>query len=164
MDALTVFNVSDCYFHFTAKRDNLPSTYNDLTSQTSGSKTYDIAGSCSIDAKFASDKATLTAKDAGGCTKPSVKMIFDALFPSVDVLASTDNFINPESFEFESLEIVSATKEVTIEAKAKDTWAFVERKILLGDAALTLGFTAGQPLTSIKNWKIKAVGMYIVYC
>ena len=90
-------------------------------------------------------------------------MIFDALFPTVDVLASTDNFINHESFEFESLEIVKATSEVTIEAKAKDTWAFVERKILLGDAKLTLGFTAGQPLTSIKNWRIKAVGMCSTY-
>ena len=140
------------------KRDNLPASWNDIASQTQGSKVYTIAGSCSLQGTFSPEKAILKAKSESGCTKPSLKVIFTKLFPAVQVAQTTENFILPDKFDFEELEIASATKEVKIKSAAKDAWGIAERRLLLGDAKMTLEFTAGKEVRGMKDWKIHIVG------
>jgi len=65
------------------KKDDLPTSWNDIASQTPGSKVYDIAGSCSLQGTFSSEKAILKTKSEDGCTNPSLKVIFTKLFPEV---------------------------------------------------------------------------------
>lgn len=141
------------------KRDNLPASWSQITSQTGGTKTYTINGFCSVEAKFSSEKAELKTKVESGCEKPSLKVIFQALFPSVNVQQSTEKFILPEKFNFDELEIAVATKDVKVMSSAKDGWGIADRKLLLGGAKLTLEFTAGVAITGMKDWKIYAVGM-----
>ena len=119
---------------------------------------YTIAGSCSLQATFNTDKAVLKVKSEGGCTKPSLNIIFTKLFPSVMVAETTENFILPDKFNFEELEIATATKEVKVKATAKDAWGIAERRLLLGDAQLTLGFTAGKEVKGMKDWELHVVG------
>ena len=142
------------------KRDNLPANWNEITSQREGNKVYTIAGSCSVEATFSGEKADLKTKAEGGCTKPSLKAIFEKLFPAVKVSETTEKFIIPEKFDFEELTIDIATKEVKVKGAARDTWGIAERRLLLGDAKLTLGFTAGKAITGIKDWEIHVVGMF----
>ena len=142
------------------KRDNLPANWNEITSQREGNKVYTIAGSCSVDATFNEEKAELKTKAEGECTKPSLKAIFEKLFPAVKVSETTENFIIPEKFDFEELTIDIATKEVEVKGAARDSWGIAERRLLLGDAKLTLGFTAGKAITGIKDWEIHVVGMF----
>ena len=130
-----------------------------MTSQSTGTKTYTIQGRCSLDGKFAVENAVLENKKAGNCENPSLKMVFDKIFPSIDVMKTTQQLINPDSFFFEKLEINRGTKEVTVEAKAKDSWRLLSGdNFVLGGASLTLGFKAGEPVDGIKSWKIKAEG------
>lgn len=120
---------------------------------------YTIAGSCSVEGTFTADKAVLKTKEEAACTKPSLQIIFNKLFPSVKVHDSTENFILPEMFNFEELDLDIATKEVKVKGSIKDSaWPIAERRLLLGDAKLTLEFTAGKPVTGMKDWKIHAVG------
>ena len=146
---------------FLVKRDDLPSSWNDIASQTGGDRVYTIAGSCSLQGTFSGGKAVLKVKAEGECTKPSLKVIFTKLFPSIKVAETTENFILPDKFDFDELEIVTATKEVIIKAAAKDSWGISERRLLLGDAKLTLGFTAGKQITGMKDWKVHVVGRSI---
>ena len=148
------------YTNHLAKRDNLPASWNDIASQTEGSKVYTIAGSCSLQGTFSSEKAILKAKSESGCTKPSLKVIFTKLFPAVQVAQTTENFILPDKFDFEELEIATGTKEVKIKSSARDSWGIAERKLLLGDAKLTLEFTAGKEVKGMKDWKIYVVGKF----
>ncbi|XP_065055347.1 uncharacterized protein LOC135683868 [Rhopilema esculentum] len=141
------------------KRDNLPTSWETLTSQSTGTKTYTIQGRCSLDGKFAVENAVLENKKVGNCENPSLKMVFDKIFPSIDVMKTTQQLINPDSFFFEKLEINRGTKEVTVEAKAKDSWRLLSGdNFVLGGASLTLGFKAGEPVDGINSWKIKAEG------
>ena len=102
-----------------------------------------------------------TSKD-GGCTKPSLAVVMRKLFPTISVDSTTDNFILSDNFIFERLEIVRSNKEVSIEARAKESWGMSERRILLEDAELTLAFSANQTITDIKNWHIKVKGLFKV--
>ena len=99
-------------------------------------------------------------KSEGKCIKPSLKVIMTKLFPAVKVVETTENFILPDKFDFEELEIVIGTKEVTVKSSAKDSWGIAERKLLLGDAKLTLAFTAGKEVKGMKDWKIHVVGKF----
>ena len=119
---------------------------------------YTIAGSCSLQATFGGGKVVLKVKEEGKCTKPSLKVIFTKLFPSIKVAETTENFILPDKFNFEELDIVTATKEVKIRGSAKDSWGIAERRLLLGDAKLTLGFTAGKEVKDMKDWELHVVG------
>ena len=104
---------------------------------------------------------------AGGCTKPSLAVVMRKLFPTISIDSTTDSFILPDNFVFEGLEIVRDNKEVTIKAMSKESWGMSERRILLENAKLTLGFTANQTITNIKNWHIKVKGLFKVlpvYC
>ena len=149
-----------CYpfFYLSAKKDDLPTSWNDIASQTQGSKVYDIAGSCSLQGTFSSEKAILKTKSEDGCTNPSLKVIFTKLFPEVQIADTTENFILPDNFDFDELEIAIGTKEVKVKSTVKDVWGIVDRKILLSDAKLTLEFTAGNEVTGMKDWKLHAVG------
>ena len=149
---------------FLVKRDNLPTNWDQLVNETEGSKVYTIAGSCSLQGTFSSEKAVLKVKFEGDCTKPSLKVILTKLFPSVEVVETTENFIIPEKFNFEELEIVIATKEVKAKASAKDIWGIGERRLLLGNAKLTLGFTAGMVVRGMKDWKLHVVGRSLRRC
>ena len=144
------------------KRDDLPANWDAIASQTSGSKVYTIAGSCSLDATFSGEKAELKTKADGKCTKPSLKVIFEKLFPAVKVSETTENFIIPEKFDFEELTIDIATKEVKVKGAARDSWGIAERRLLLENAKLTLGFTAGKAITGIKDWEIHVEGMFFM--
>ena len=143
---------------FLVQRDNLPSSWNDIASQTGADRVYTIAGSCSLQGTFSGGKAVLKVQSEDDCTNPSLTVIFTKLFPSIEVAETTQNFIIPDKFDFDELEIVTATKKVTVKAAAKDTWAIAERRLLLGDAKLTLGFTAGTQITGMKDWKVHVVG------
>ena len=154
--------MKSCYitiykFVFSVRRDNLPTSWNDIASQPAGGRVYTIAGSCSLQGTFSDKNAVLKVKPEGGCTKPSLKIIMSKLFPSINVAETTENFILPDKFDFEDMEIVNATK-VTVKAAAKDSWGIAERKLLLGDAKLTLGFTAGEEIKGMADWKLHVVG------
>ena len=126
-----------------------------------GAKTYTIAGRCSVAAAVTSEKVTLTNEESGGCIKASLKMIFDKLFPAINVMSSTQKFIYPDKFFFEKLEITKANKEVKIDGKSKDPWRVLSGdNFVLTDVSLSLGFTAGVPVQGIKEWAIKATGKF----
>ena len=147
-------------FLFSAKRDSLPSNWNNLISKTSGTAIYVIAGSCNINTRFTSQKVTMETNTAGGCTAPSLDFVMKKLFPEIDVDSKTDDFVSADHFVFETLEIVRSSKEVTIKAKAKESWKMSERKILLENAELTLGFTANKPIEDITNFRIEGTGLF----
>ena len=149
---------------FLVRRDNLPSNWNDIASQNAGSEVYTIAGSCSLQGTFSGGKAEIKVKPEGDCTKPSLKVIMAKLFPSINVAETTENFILPDKFDFEEMEIVAATKEVTVKAAAKDSWGIAERRLLLGDAKLTLGFTAGEEVKGMADWELHVVGRSLTRC
>ena len=140
----------------TAKRDNIPSSAEDLLSQ-SGTKTFTMAGSCNLKGTFTADKAVLDV-ESGSCEKPSLAVIFQKLFPDIDLFEATGKVILPDQFELNKLEIAKSDKEVSIDATAKETLNFVERKMLIKDGKLNLGFTAGAHAVGIKLWKIKIEG------
>ena len=147
-------------FLFSAKRDTLPSNWNNLISKTSGTATYVIAGSCNIIARFTAQKVTMETNTAGSCTKPSLAVVMEKLFPKIDVDLKTEGFISADHFVFESLEIVRSSKEVTIKARAKESWRMADRKIILENAELTLGFTANKAIKDITNFRIKGTGLF----
>ena len=111
---------------------------------------------------FSSEKATLKTESESGCTKPSLKVIFTKLFPEVQIAETTENFIPPDKFDFDELEIAIDTKEVKVKSTVKDVWGIVDRKILFSDAKLTLQFTAGKEVTGMKDWKIHVVGKQLL--
>ena len=144
------------------KRDDLPANWDAITSQTSGSKVYTIAGSCSLDATFSAGKAVLKTKVEGDCTKPSFKVIFEKLFPAIQVSMTTEKFITLDKFDFEELTIATASKKVEVKGTARDSWRIAEKNLVLANAKLTLGFTAGKEITGIKDWEIHVEGMFFM--
>eukprot|EP00794_Sanderia_malayensis_P016803 gene16803-18499_t len=147
----------------TTKRDNLPSAFEDFVATNDGTKSYEIAGNCNLKGTFTSDMATLEVQESGGCTKPSLAVIFEKIFPTINLEEATEKFILPDQFEMKKLQVDKSSKEVTIDAVAKDTLGFVERLILVQDATLTLGFTAGEEsVVGMENWMVKIEGNVMI--
>ena len=118
-----------------------------------------MAGSCNLKGTFTDEKAVLAVEDGGGsCAKPSLNLIFAKLFPEINLNTATEKFILAEQFFFKKMEIIKSSKEVSLDATAKDKLTYCERKIILEDGTLNLGFTAGAPVVGIKLWKIKVEG------
>ncbi len=118
-----------------------------------------MAGICNLKGTFTSETAKLEVVESGGCTKPSLTMIFQRLFPDINLNEATEGFIISDQFELDELEVEKSSLEVTVQATAKDTLDYAQRKILVNDGKLTLGFSAGaNTLVGIEFWRIKVEG------
>ncbi len=120
-----------------------------------------MASLCNLKGTFKPQKAKLEVQDVNGCTKPSLTTIFQRLFPAVNLDEASGNFIMSDQFDFDELEVDKPSQGVTVKATAKDTLAYVERRILLGEGKLTIGFPASASTAGgIKPWTVKIEGKF----
>lgn len=93
-------------FQYIAKRDNLPGSLDDFLSQSTGSPVYEIAGNCNLKGTITPDNAELAVEKTDSCTKPSLKVIFEKLFPIINLQEATQGFILSDQYVLDKLDVV----------------------------------------------------------